>query len=198
MTLFDAKPHPLPAKTYTIGMWLFLLTLTMLFLSGMVGYLVVRFLTPNAEDLQRTSMPWLLFVSTAFVVAGSVTVQWAVNAVRQEKQADLRKWLGVTLLLAALFTLVQIWPLWQLFQQHASNVTPSGVRRTLAGLIAFFILLHAAHVIGGVVYLIMVYIKAARGGYDHEHHVGVHHAALYWHFLDIIWIAMFGTMLLTG
>jgi cytochrome c oxidase subunit 3 len=60
------------------------------------------------------------------------------------------------------------------------------------------VLLHAAHVVGGIILLALVARKAFRGGYDHEHHLGVHHAALYWHFLDIVWLVMFGTMLGLG
>ena len=61
-----------------------------------------------------------------------------------------------------------------------------------------FVLLHAAHVLGGIIYLAVVTVRAYRGVYDHEHFVGVRHAALYWHFLDVVWILMFGTFLLLG
>ena len=68
----------------------------------------------------------------------------------------------------------------------------------LWGLLFFFVLVHAAHVIGGMIYLAVVTIKGHKGYYDHEHFVGVRHAALYWHFLDIVWIFMLSTFVLLG
>jgi len=50
------------------------------------------------------------------------------------------------------------------------------------------------HVVGGLIYLMMVLLKAYAGRYDHERYTGVRHAAMYWHFLDIVWLVMFGTM----
>ena len=60
------------------------------------------------------------------------------------------------------------------------------------------ILLHALHVVGGIIYLIMVQVGAVSGLYDHESHAPVKHAAIYWHFLDIVWILMFFTLKLLG
>jgi heme/copper-type cytochrome/quinol oxidase subunit 3 len=66
------------------------------------------------------------------------------------------------------------------------------------GLIFFLILLHALHVLGGMVTLTHVTVKAHRGAYER---VGVGHdpirlTALYWHFLDGVWIVMFGVLYL--
>ena len=66
------------------------------------------------------------------------------------------------------------------------------------GLVFCLILLHALHVIGGVISLCVVTVRALHGRYDHENYLGVKYAAAYWHFLDIIWLIMFGMFLLTG
>jgi heme/copper-type cytochrome/quinol oxidase subunit 3 len=66
------------------------------------------------------------------------------------------------------------------------------------GLAFCLILLHAAHVIGGVVALWVVTVKAMKDRYDHENYQGVRHAAVYWHFLDIVWVAMLAVFLIMG
>jgi cytochrome c oxidase subunit III len=176
-------------------MWLFLASLTMLFGSGMLGYIIIRLFAANAEDLRRAELPLVFLLSTVVVVAGSFTIQLAVAAVRRELQARMRSMLYATLALAVVFCLLQIPGLWTLWQQHLPRELPGA---NLAKLIAVFIVLHAAHVLGGVVFLVMAIVKARRGGYDHENYIGVKHAALYWHFLDAVWIIMYGTMLVLG
>ena len=68
----------------------------------------------------------------------------------------------------------------------------------LYGLIFVLVLLHAAHVLGGIIALLRTGQQASRGVYDHEHYQPVRHVALYWHFLDAVWLAMFFTFLLMG
>jgi cytochrome c oxidase subunit 3 len=53
-------------------------------------------------------------------------------------------------------------------------------------------------VAGGIVALVATTVSAFRGKYDHENHAGVKHAAMYWHFLDIVWIVMYATMAIAG
>ena len=68
---------------------------------------------------------------------------------------------------------------------------PFGVS-TLFGA-TFFILtgFHGCHVLSGVIYLMCIFIKGARGGYTAEHNSPVEIAGLYWHFVDLIWILVF-------
>jgi cytochrome c oxidase subunit 3 len=54
--------------------------------------------------------------------------------------------------------------------------------------------LHAAHVIGGLIQLSVVTVRAYRGAYSPSYHPGVTYSVMYWHFLDIVWLVMFFTM----
>lgn len=191
------KGHTVPAKVNTVAMWLFLASLAMLFAASMLGYVLIRLSAPpiNASDLTPTRMPLIFFLSTLVVLAASGTVQLAVSSIRQERLEKTKLWLKLTLALATLFTLLQIPGLYYLFQQHVPR-TQTGANLSL--LIGCFIILHALHVLGGICYLPVVVSRANRGLYDHEHYLGIKHAALYWHFLDVVWIVMFGMMLILG
>lgn len=68
----------------------------------------------------------------------------------------------------------------------------------LEGLLFILILLHALHFVAGMAALTVVTRRGLRGRYDHEYHGGVRMCALYWRFLDVVWIALFGTFLLTA
>ena len=55
-------------------------------------------------------------------------------------------------------------------------------------LVFTLVLIHALHVIGGIVQLLIVWSKARRHRFDHEHYAPVKHAMMYWHFLDGVWV----------
>jgi len=85
--------------------------------------------------------------------------------------------------------------LWKLLARHwgaAEGFT------ALFGLIATLIVIHALHVIGGVVPLAVVTRHAHRGRYDHESHGPVTYVAMYWHFLDAVWVVMFAVLLVAS
>jgi cytochrome c oxidase subunit III len=207
---FPKSDHRLPGYTGTLAMWWFLSGLAMLFVAGMLGYLAIRMNQRTNVALGTVSLPAGLWASTALVLLASVTIQLAVSAVRREKQSLLRGYVLATLLLGLAFCIVQTPCLWSLIQQHLAelerlrelrNTVPPEVfakepRNQFFGLVFAFILIHAAHVLGGLIHLLIVTLGSWAGKYDHEYHGPVKHAAMYWHFLDVIWIVMFGTMLI--
>jgi heme/copper-type cytochrome/quinol oxidase subunit 3 len=83
-----------------------------------------------------------------------------------------------------------------LLRQHRTLSATQNVH--LYGLIFVLILVHALHVLGGLAGLAMTTANAFRGRYDHENYVGVKNAALYWHFLDVVWIIMYLGIYLAG
>jgi len=176
-------------------MWLFLASLTMLFGASMLGYVLVR-LNSAAMPTQRfLELPGTLWISTVLVVAASFTIHHALRGIQHERLAQLKRFLLITLVLAIAFVAVQIPSLAMMLTEH-SALRQSGIH--LYGLVFTLVVLHAAHVAGGVIALILVTRRAFAGGYDHEHHIGVYNAALYWHFLDVVWLVMFGTMMALG
>jgi heme/copper-type cytochrome/quinol oxidase subunit 3 len=68
----------------------------------------------------------------------------------------------------------------------------------LEGILFVLILLHALHFVAGMIALTIVTVRGLKGRYDHEYHGGVRMCAFYWRFLDVVWLALFGTFLLTA
>ena len=187
--------HRVPTGAGTLGMWLLLAALTMLFGASMLAYAIVRTKGAAAPALGTVHLPWLLWLSTALILLGSVMIHRAVAAVRRERQAQLRQSLLITCVAAIAFCIIQTPALWKLLQTHRAAAS----RGTFVyGLVAFLIIVHALHVLGGIVALAVTTSHAFAARYDHEHYAGVKHAAMYWHFLDAIWIVMFTVLLLLG
>ncbi len=213
---FQDRHEHLPHGTGTLGMWLFLLTLGILFTGSMVGYLVIRLTTLNAYtnpvtgEVVRQAAPALgsiavpagLWVSTVVMLASSFTIHLALRAIQHEKQEVFRRCLVVTAALAAMFLVIQTPSLLELLNEHLAYREQLREDTTLGlspyGMVFFLIVVHAAHLVGGIVPLGVVTRNALNHKYDHESHNGVKYVAMYWHFLDIVWLCLFAGFLLIG
>ncbi|MCC7146278.1 MAG: heme-copper oxidase subunit III [Phycisphaeraceae bacterium] len=182
-----------PAGTGKFGMLLMLAALAMLFVSGLLAYVIIRLTGRNAPPVGAIALPGTLWLSTVLILVSSVTVQHALACVRNEKQTHFRLSLSATLGLALGFVAVQVPSLLRLLAEH-ERLRHENMH--LYGLIFMLILLHALHVVGGVVPLTVTWARALRGGYDHERFAAVTYISMYWHFLDAVWVTMFVVMLL--
>ncbi len=194
-------PLPNPRRVGTVGMLLFLAALFMLFAATMLFYVVLRLQLLNPErgpspELGTLRLPALLWLSTFVIVVSSATLHYAGLSVALERQRAFRNGMLATCGLGYLFVLVQIPALVQLVQAQAAGFADENIR--LYYLICFMVIVHGLHVIGGIVPLTVITIQAFRGRYDHEHHHPVTHLAMYWHFLDVVWVVMFSVLQLLG
>ena len=202
------KHHRVPPGTGVLGMALFLIALGMLFGSSMLGYVLVRWsktrvvyepgttdiaFPATAPPLGSIHLPTALWLSTLVILASSVTMHLALQNVQRERQGKFRSSLAFTLVLAVLFLLVQIPSPATLIYTHFQADTG----HTMLGVIFFLVLVHALHVVGGIIPLAVITYKARQGRYDHEHYAPVKHVAMYWHFLDGVWLFMFAVLLVT-
>ncbi len=208
---------PIQPRAGLLGMRLFLASLAVLFAASMVGYGLINWSLHRTRtilndqgdwvtvtpDVPPIHMPVLLWLSTAVILASSLTIHLAHQGVKRERQRDFRRWLTATSVLAVLFVLVQVPSLVLLLREHVAALpdtppTASDPAFALVGLIVALIIIHALHVLGGVIPLIIVNRNAYRGRYDHESHNPVTMITMYWHFLDIVWIFMFVVLLATA
>jgi heme/copper-type cytochrome/quinol oxidase subunit 3 len=176
-------------------MILLLASLGMLFAASVVGYLAIRLFSKNAPPPGQLELSPLLWISSAIILLSSVSIALALKSIRRNQQDRFRLFLILTAGLSLLFVAVQAPALLGLLDQHAA-LRHQGVH--LYGLVFFLILIHALHVVGGLVALGRVVFKALGGRYDIEHHADVRFVAMYWHFLDVVWMVLFAAMLLTA
>jgi cytochrome c oxidase subunit 3 len=187
----SAADGPAPAgggvSVGPLGMWLFLASLAVLFAASMAAYLVIRSRADAWPPPDMPPLPTGLWVATAILLISGLTVHWAVRAARRDDQGTLIGAMLVTTLLGVVFLAVQImnWG-WLIWIQRASF--DSGLYMG-----SFFLLtgLHALHVVGGLIYLAMVTARCFHGRYSSAYYPGVRYSAMYWHFLDAVWIVMF-------
>ncbi len=175
-------------------MVLFLISLGMVFAATLVGLMVVR-LNRNEEaswlPANAPALPAGLTLSTVFLVTSSVTYMRALGHLRQDRTRAFARWMVVTFGLALFFLLVQGTCWWVLIGGQLT------LRSGMYGWL-FYVLtgLHAVHVIGGLIPMGIVVRRSIRGWYDASNRLGVELVAMYWHFLDVVWLILFGALLL--
>lgn len=175
------------------GMWLFLIALAVLFVSTILGYVYVR--VDNGSEFipaDAPPLPRLLLVSTAALMASSYTMQRALRAGRAGGRGQGR-WMLATVGLALGFLLMQAVAWYQMLEQHL-HVSDSLYAWSFYVLTA----LHAAHVLGGLPPMLVTTARALRGRYGPGNHRGLAYCALYWHFLDAVWLLLYATLWIGG
>ena len=191
-------PLPSAKRMGTFGMFLFLASLAMLFLASMLAYALTRveLYQPTASRSQflpfgDIHLPPVLWLSTFLIVVSSATLHYAGLSISLERQRAFRNAMLATCLLALAFLFVQTPALLSLIQQQRSLVQ-TDIRFYF--IIFILIVLHALHVLGGIVPLALTTRRAFAGRYDRESHHAITCLALYWHFLDVIWLLMFSML----
>ena len=178
------------------GMQLLLLSLGMLFAASVLAYVVLRI---NAAGLasEVPALPRGLWLSTLLLLTSSGTIHLATKAVQRGDRALTSLMLALSLLLGLGFLGSQVLCWRELWAQHdAIWQQLADVPRYVIASFYVMTAVHAAHVVGGLIPLGVVTARAMFGRYTRENHAGVHYTAMYWHFLDGVWIVLFVTLLL--
>jgi len=176
-----------------MGMAVFLAVVGVLFITGLVGYFVVRSRAPEWPPPGTPPLFFGLWISTALLVTSSVFLHMAYAGVRNDRQPQLRTGMLVASFLGSGFLLCQLWS-WN--HMLGESVSASA---NLFGF-TFYMLtgLHGLHVIGGLVQLLYVTARSLKGAYSSEFYPGVLYGAMYWHFLTFLWIVVFSILALGG
>jgi cytochrome c oxidase subunit 3 len=125
----------------------------------------------------------LPFIATILLVLSSVTIQLGVWAIQRGDRTALIRWLMVSIVLGLVFLTAQIYDYSQL-HFRAGDTVYGTTFYTLTGF-------HGAHVAGGVIFMGVVLARSMAGQFSAARHEAVEACSFYWHFVDIVWIALF-------
>jgi cytochrome c oxidase subunit III len=197
-----AKPKPVqlaqePVTTLGMhpkkfAMWLFIVSVVMLF-AGLTSAYVVRRAEGNWLEF---ALPKVFYWSTAVILASSATMHWAVASARKDEIPRLKLAMLLTLGLGLVFLAMQ-WAGWAdlvnagvYFTGPTSN--PSGsFLYVLSGL-------HGLHIISAVVFVAVITYVSFRLQVHSKAMVRIEMCANYWHFLDLLWVYLFVFLLMNG
>ncbi len=172
--------------SWKVGFWAFIGSECLFFASLISTYMVYKgrsVVGPYPEEI--LDIP-LTSVSTFVLLMSSLAMVLALDGIQRGSRKLTLTWLGAVILLGATFLGFQVYEFNHFVHEGltiGTNVFGS----------SFFVLtgFHGAHVTGGVIWLLTLWILAARGRLTSADSLKVEIAGLYWHFVDIVWIAIF-------
>ncbi len=175
------------SKTVTnrIGLWLFIISDTFFF----AGLLISRFYLFGGQRPELNQFVGL--VVTAMLLTSSFFMNRAETAIAHDDTRTFFRGILVTIALGVLFMIGVLGVEWQIAPFRASDSAMASMFYTMTGF-------HALHVLSGVVFLAIVYRNARKGLYSQEKHWPVEAAAIYWHFVDVVWVFFYPALYLMG
>ena len=175
-----------------LGLTLFLSSLAVLFGASIAAFAYLRLTSPALQGSERIELPLALGVSTVVLLGAGLAMYKATHNARRGHFPLLRRWLVRAWVTSALFIAAQVPALMQLLDRHRA------LEASAYGIAFALVVVHALHVVGGMVPLSVLAWKARANRLDSEHLFSVRACAAYWHFLEAVWIALLAAFFVWG
>lgn len=184
MTAVPANgPQRIHRHKFTL--WVAMGSMVMMFAGLTSAYIVKK----NQSSWLEFNLPVLFWYSTAVILVSSFTIQMAVQAHKAREMGKYRTLITLTALLGFAFLVMQIMGFLDL---ESNNIALTGSRSNSAASFLLVITgLHMLHVLGGVVAILFIFIRAYNSREKAGSSLPVELAATYWHFVDVLWIYLF-------
>lgn len=183
----DMVEQPIAMNPKKFALWLFMVTVVMVF-AGLTSAYIVR---QSEGNWLEYDLPEIFWLTSGIAVASSLTLHWAYYSAKKDNLLNLKIGMSVTVLLGVAFLVAQ-WYSWvALVDRQVFFVgNPSG------SFLYVFTGLHAVHLISGVIFLIIVLISTFRLKVHSQALNTMEMATTYWHFLGGLWLYLFMFLLL--
>lgn len=174
-----SEPERKRLHPHKFTLWIGIGSIVMMF-AGFTSAVIVK---RNGADWQGFTLPNLFWYSTGVILATSLTVQMALRAFKERQMSRYRSLMLVTALGGILFITLQFFGFKALWVQNVRFANSVG------GSFLYIIFgLHALHVLGGVVALVVQFIRAFSARKRNYSPVPIEIVSVYWHFVDLLWL----------
>lgn len=177
----------------SIGTIVWLSSELMFFAALFAMYFTLRSVNPElwAEEVKLLNIPFSS-VNTTVLVLSSVTCQLGVFAAERGDVKGLRKWFVITFLMGFYFVAGQVYE-YNILVHEGLTLSSSAYGSAFYLTTGF----HGLHVTGGLIAFLFVLARTyATKNYSHKQATTAIVVSYYWHFVDVVWIALFATIYL--
>ena len=196
--------HAIPIETSTgldsrkLAIWTFIGSECLFFASLISTYLVYKgkslvgpfphqaWTSPTGQEFEPILQIPLVTTGTALLLFSSFFVVMALAGAQRGDRRALLGWLGATIFCGMFFVGMQVYEFYH-FVHEGLGYTTNLFGSTFYTLTGF----HGTHVTIGLIWLVTIWILALRGKLPPEKSLNLEIAALYWHFVDVVWIVIF-------
>lgn len=183
-------PYAVRLRNNRLGLWLFCFSELFLF----AGLIAGRFYLWGGSRPELNQV--IALIATTVLLASSFAMNRAETAIAYDDRKPFLRWLVITFVMGLGFLVGVVLFEWGLIplEEHVLRPTDGAF-----GAIFFLMTgLHALHVVTGLILIAIVYYNGRRGGFSAEEHWGVEACAIYWHYVDVIWIFFYPLLYLVG
>lgn len=210
MSSADIHPEPQYAElaqqdeTAQFGIWAFLATETLFFGALLLDYLVLRHAYPTGfAEAGRETKIVIGTVNTALLLTSSATMAWAAHAAETGHRRMLTGLLATTAAFGIAFLALKGI---EYFEEYQERLVPGlnfdSARGSAVELFYFLYFMltgvHALHLSIGIAVVCIMIMRARRGEFSPRYYTPVEVTALYWHFVDFVWIFLYPLIYLNG
>jgi cytochrome c oxidase subunit 3 len=174
------------ARSYKLILLFAMVSMTMMFAGLTSAYVVSQ---SRADWLKDFQLPSAFYFSTIAILGCSLTFHLAKKAIQKDNQSATTSFLLATLALGISFVVLQFVGFGQIvasgyyFTGSASSITTT--------FLYIVVLVHLIHLAGGMISLLIIIYNHFKQKYNATQTLGIELGAMYWHFLDFLWVYLF-------
>jgi cytochrome c oxidase subunit 3 len=173
-------------KAAKMMLWFAMISMFMLF-AGLTSAYVVS--TSRPDWLKDFVLPDAFIISTVIIIASSVTFHLAKNAMKSGNRAATTNYLLITLVLGIAFVVAQFYGFQKVIENGYYFTGPESTVTT--SFLYIVTVVHMVHLFAGIIVLMVVIYNHFKQKYNSSQTLGIELGAMFWHFLDILWVYLF-------
>ena len=186
MTMTTNEHQSRTARSYKLILLFAMVSMTMMFAALTSGIVVSK---SREDGVKGFHLPTASFISTIVILGCSVTFHLAKKSIQKDNQSATTMYLLSTLALGVLFVILQFVGFGQIvsngyyFTGQASSITTT--------FLYIVTVVHLLHLAGGLISLLIIIYNHFKQKYNSTQTLGIELGAMYWHFLDLLWVYLF-------
>jgi cytochrome c oxidase subunit 3 len=189
MDLTEGTSEEKRIRTKKMMLWFGIGALLMSFAGWISAFIVSAKQRKDKDWLSNYELPDAFLISIGIILISSVTFILAKRALKENNRQMTSIWLLTTLGLGIAFVFSQFTGFGQMIDAgHYFTGASSNITMTYIFLLAA---VHIAHVIAGLICIIVVIYNHFKQKYNPNNMLGLELAANFWHFVDLLWLALF-------
>jgi len=186
--IVEEAKKPMGMNPKKFAMWLFIVTVCMLFAAWTSAYIVKRAEAGWAEVV----IPPQFWINTAIIGLSSISMIWAQRSARQDNLERVKLAISITTVLGLAFLVGQLIA-WKELTAMNEYFTGGNVSHSFLYVLTG---IHGVHIIGGVIFLIIVLISTFQYKVHAKNMITIELCSTFWHFLGALWLYLFVFILL--
>lgn len=186
MEMSLAEHNERKAKSYKMLLWFGMVSMFMMF-AGLTSAYVVS--TTRRDWLNDFKLPNAFIISTVVMLLSSITFHLAKVAMKKGNRSNTTALLLVTLALGSAFVVAQFYGFSQVVESGYYFTGPESTVTT--SFLYIVTIMHLAHLFAGIIVLLVVIYNHFKQKYTPTQTLGIELGAMFWHFLDILWVYLF-------